>query len=303
MTEIWRADTMHSFEGKVGLVTGGGSGIGRGICLALADAGANLIVADIDLDNAARVAEEVTGKGVRGIPVHVDVRKTDSVAALAETATREMDGVDIVCNNAGVWLGGKMRDTTEDDWRFVLSVNLDGVFRVGQCFAQLLREQNRGGHIVNTASVGGFVSHSSGVAYHVSKYGVVAYSEALRADLEPDGIGVSTLCPGEVVTNLADCDRLRDPEDQVGLQSEAVREWDRDGLQPEEVGAIVVSGIRHNAAYIYTHDFSEPLADRLQQVLKDLKDGLPLVKGASGSWYQRVLKGFEFKDLKPPRKK
>ena len=80
MTEIWREDTMRSFEGKVGLVTGGGSGIGRGICLALADAGANLIVADIDLDNAARVAEEVTGKGIRGIPVHVDVRKTDSVA-------------------------------------------------------------------------------------------------------------------------------------------------------------------------------------------------------------------------------
>ncbi|MBV7337694.1 SDR family oxidoreductase, partial [Chloroflexi bacterium TSY] len=114
------------------------------ICLALADAGANLIVADIDLDNAARVAEEVAGKGVRGIPVHVDVRKTDSVAALAETATREMDGVDIVCNNAGVWLGGEMRDTTEDDWRFVLSVNLDGVFRVGQCFAQLLREHSLG---------------------------------------------------------------------------------------------------------------------------------------------------------------
>ena len=303
MTEIWRADTMRSFEGKVGLVTGGGNGIGRGICLALADAGANLIVADIDLDNAARVAEEVTGKGIRGIPVHVDVRKTDSVAALAETATREMDGVDIVCNNAGVWLGGEMRDTTEDDWRFVLSVNLDGVFRVGQCFAKLLREQNRGGHIVNTASASGFVFHAGEVAYSVSKHGVVAYSEALRADLEPDGIVVSTLCPGEVVTDLGDSDRLRDPGDQVGLNSQAVREWDRDGLQPEEVGEIVVSGIRHNAAYIYTHDFSEPFADRLQRVLKDFesKDGLPLIKSAFGSWYQQVLKGFEFKDLKPPR--
>ena len=97
---------MDSFEGKVGLVTGGGCGIGRGICLALADAGAKMIVADIDLDNAVRVAEEVTGKGVRGIPVHVEVRKTDSVAALAETAVRERGGVDIVRNNAGVLLGG-----------------------------------------------------------------------------------------------------------------------------------------------------------------------------------------------------
>lgn len=111
---------MDSFEGKVRLVTGGGSGIGRGICLALADAGANLIVTDIDLDNAARVAEEVMGKGLRGIPVHVDVRKTDSVAALAETAVQEIGDVDIVRNNAGVWPGGEKRDTTEDDWRFIL---------------------------------------------------------------------------------------------------------------------------------------------------------------------------------------
>ena len=261
---------MRSFEGKVGLVTGGGSGIGRGICLALADAGANLIVADIDLDNAARVAEEVTGKGVRGIPVHVDVRKTDSVAALAETATREMDGVDIVCNNAGVWLGGKMRDTTEDDWRFVLSVNLDGVFRVGQCFAQLLREQNRGGHIVNTASRAGFEPYAGSVAYNTSKYGVVAYSEALRADLEPDGIGVSTLCPEDTVTNLGNSDRLRDPGDQIGGKPQGVTEYIRGGLQPEEVGEMVVSGIRENAAYIYTQDCREEFAERFQGILQVL---------------------------------
>ena len=262
---------MDDIEGKVGLITGGGSGIGRGICLALAEAGASVVVADIDLDNATAVAEEISSKGGRASAAHVDVTKTDSVNELADATVQEQGGIDIVCNNAGVYLGGEMRDTTEDDWRFVLSVNLDGVFRVGQRFAKLMLEQGRGGHIVNTASIGGFLSHGGAVAYAASKFGVVAYSEALRADLEPDGIGVSTLCPGPIRTNLAGSDRLRDPGEQAGGKSQALWEFIREGMQPEEVGQIVVSGIRDNAAYIYTHDWSEAFADRFQSVLKDFE--------------------------------
>ncbi len=262
---------MDSFEGKVAVVTGGGSGIGRGICLALAEAGARVAVADIDGDSAAKVAGEVEGKGTRGFAVTTDVTQTDSVAALARSVVAELGGVDIVCNNAGVYLGGEMRDTTEDDWRFVLSVNLDGVFRVGQCFAKLLREQARGGHIVNTASIGGFLSHGGAVAYAASKFGVVAYSEALRADLEPDGIGVSTLCPGPIRTSLAGSDRLRAPGDQAGGKSQALWEFIREGMEPEEVGSIVLDGIRDNAAYIYTHDWSDAFAERFQRVLKDFE--------------------------------
>jgi NAD(P)-dependent dehydrogenase (short-subunit alcohol dehydrogenase family) len=262
---------MDSFEDKVAVVTGGGSGIGRGICLALAEAGASVVVADIDADNASKVADEVTGKGARGLAMATDVTQTDSVAALADFVVKETGGVDIVCNNAGVYLGGEMSDTTEDDWRFVLSVNLDGVFRVGQRFAKLLREQARGGHIVNTASIGGFLSHGGAVAYAASKFGVVAYSEALRADLEPDGIGVSTLCPGPIRTNLAGSDRLREPGEQAGGKSQALWEFIREGMEPEEVGGIVLDGIRDNAAYIYTHDWSDAFAERFQLVLKDFE--------------------------------
>jgi NAD(P)-dependent dehydrogenase (short-subunit alcohol dehydrogenase family) len=257
---------MDRFENKVAVVTGGGSGIGRGICLALAGAGSRVVVADIDGDSAEQVAKEVDG-----FAVTTDVTRTDSVDALADAAVKQLGGVDIVCNNAGVYLGGEMRDTTEDDWRFVLSVNLDGVFRVGQRFARLLLEQGRGGHIVNTASIGGFLSHGGAVAYAASKFGVVAYSEALRADLEPDGIGVSTLCPGPIRTNLAGSDRLRDPGEQVGGKSQALWEFIQDGMQPEEVGTIVVDGIRDNAAYIFTHDWSDAFAERFQNVLKDFE--------------------------------
>ena len=163
----------------------------------------------------------------------------------------------------------KMADTTEDDWRFVLSVNLDGVFRVGQAFSKILREQGRGGHIVNTASIGGFMSHGAAVAYAASKFGVVAYSEALRQDLAPHGIGVSTLCPGPIRTSLAGSDRLREPGEQKGGKSQALWEFIREGMEPEEIGPIVLAGIRDNAAYIYTHDFSDAFSERFQRVLKD----------------------------------
>ncbi len=262
---------MESFEDKVGVVTGGGSGIGRGICLALAEAGAHVVVADIDADNAAKVAEEVSGMGPRGLAVATDVTRADSVEALANAVVKEMGGVDVVCNNAGVYVGGEMADTTEDDWRFVLSVNLDGVFRVGQRFTKILREQSRGGHVVNTASIGGFLSYGGAVAYAASKFGVVAYSEALRAELEPHGIGVSTLCPGPIRTNLANSDRLRAPGEEAGGKSQALWEHIREGMEPEEIGPIVLDGIRDNAAYIFTHDWSEAFADRFQAVLKDFE--------------------------------
>ncbi len=262
---------MDDFKDKVAVVTGGASGIGRGIGLALAEAGANVVVADIDAESAGKVAEEIAGKGVRSIAVPTDVSQTESVAALASAVVKQMDGVDIVCNNAGVYLGGDMSGTTEDDWRFVLSINLDGVFRVGQAFSKILREQGRGGHIVNTASVGGFLSHGAAVAYAASKFGVVAYSEALRADLEPHGIGVSTLCPGPIRTSLAGSDRLRKAGEQTGGKSQELWEFIREGMQPEDVGPIVLAGIRDNAAYIYTHDFSDAFAERFQRVLKDFE--------------------------------
>jgi len=106
-------------------------------------------------------------------------------------------------------------------------------------------------------------------AYAASKFGVVAYSEALRADLEPDGIGVSTLCPGPIRTNLAGSDRLRSPGEEAGGKSQALWELIQEGMPPEEVGPIVVSGILDNTAYIYTHDVSDAFADRFQNVLKD----------------------------------
>jgi NAD(P)-dependent dehydrogenase (short-subunit alcohol dehydrogenase family) len=259
---------MDDFEGKVAIITGGASGIGQGIGRALAGAGANVVVADIDEDAANKAAEGLRGQGVRSSAVRTDVRDNASVAALSAATRSEFGGVDLLFNNAGVYLGGEMRDATEDDWRFVLDVNLDGVFRVGQAFSAILREQGRGGYIVNTASVGGFISHGGGLAYAVSKFGVVAYSEAMRQDLEPDGIGVSTLCPGPIDTNLPASDRLRGAAEKSGAVSEALSPFIRGGMKPDDVGPIVLSGIRRNLPYIFTHDDMRDLfAQRFETIL------------------------------------
>lgn len=259
---------MREFRGRTAVVTGGASGIGLGIARALADEGANVVVADLDEGAARQAAEALRARGVRSLAVPTDVRRTDSVEALAATVRRELGGVDLVFNNAGVYLGGPMRRVTEDDWRFVLDVNLDGVFRVGQTFTRLLLEQGRGGYVVNTASVGGFLSYGAGVAYTVSKYGVVAYSEAMRVDLAPEGIGVSTLCPGPIDTNLPASDRIRGANERAGGFSEALAPLTRGGMQPDAVGPIVLAGIREELPYIFTHDdLREAFAQRFETIL------------------------------------
>ncbi len=264
---------MDSFRDRSALVTGGASGIGLGIVRALAAEGCHVLVGDLDEEAASRVAKEIAGGNARVLAQACDVRKDDSVDALFDRAKRDLGGADLVFNNAGVYLGGEMRACTWDDWRFVLDVNLDGMFRVGQRASALLREQQastpgRGGHIVNTASIGGFLSHGSAVAYAVSKFGVVAYSESMRSDLEPEGIGVSTLCPGPIATNLAASDRFRDANDRSGGLSEQLSPLIQGGMAPDDVGPIVLSGIRRNLPYIFTHDdMREVFAARFQSVL------------------------------------
>lgn len=245
---------MQDFRDKVAVITGGGSGIGLGIARALAREGAHIVLADLDEAAASRAARELQGLGVKSIAVATDVRKAASVEALADRVAHDFGGLDLLFNNAGVYLGGPMRRATEDDWRFIMDVNLDGAFRVGQTFVERLVAQGRGGYVVNTASVGGFLSFGPGVAYAASKYAVVAYSEAMRVELEPEGIGVSTLCPGPIDTNLPSSDRIRGAGERAGGFSEALAPMTQGAMKPDEVGPIVLAGIRNRLPYIFTHD-------------------------------------------------
>ena len=258
---------MQDFHRKVAVVTGAGSGIGLGVARALAAEGAEVVLADIDRESAEKAAEELREIGRRSLAVETDVTCPESVARLAASVVDRLGGVDVLINNAGVYLGGEMREMTESDWRFVLDVNVDGVIRIGQTFAGILRDQGRGGYIVNTASVAGFMARPRGAAYGVSKFGVVAYSEALRLDLEPEGIGVSTLCPGPIATNLPHSDRLRKDGDETSGASRVLQPMIENGMAPDDIGPIVLRGIRSNAPYIFTHDFREEFARRFDTVL------------------------------------
>jgi NAD(P)-dependent dehydrogenase (short-subunit alcohol dehydrogenase family) len=259
---------MRELRGKVAVVTGGASGIGSGICRALARKGSQVVVADLDGRKADALAGELRGQGARAIGLPVDVSDLASVQKLAEQVVAQLGGVDVLCNNAGVYIGGNIHELTADDWRWVMSVNLDGVFYGCKVFVPLILQRGTG-HIVNTASVGGFLASAESAVYSASKFGVVAFSEALRGDLARKGVEVSILCPGPVRTALAKSDERRPGGlAQAGQHSEVLWDMIKDGIEPEQAGELVVRGIEGDVPYIFTHPEWKPVfEERFARVL------------------------------------
>jgi NAD(P)-dependent dehydrogenase (short-subunit alcohol dehydrogenase family) len=262
---------MRELRGRVAVVTGGASGIGWGICRTLAREGMQVVVADVDLPAAEKACAELRERGVRALAVHTDVSKRASVESLLERTLRELGGVHLVCNNAGVYTGGDPLADTEGDWRWLVGVNLMGVVHGCQVFAPQLVAQGEG-HIVNTASVGAFLAAPELAIYSATKFAVLGFSEALRAHLAPKGVGVSILCPGAIRTNLARSDRLRPPEaGPAGGSSQRLAHRLEAGADPLEVGEHVLRGVREDAEYVFTHgEFRALVEARFQRVLAAL---------------------------------
>lgn len=258
-------------QGRVAVVTGGASGIGSGLCRSFAAAGMDVVVADIDAAGAEAVAEELAAGGVRALAQPVDVARRDSLEALAEVAFARMGAVHVLCNNAGVIVGGSLQEATDEDWRWMLSVNLMGVVNGCQVFVPRLLDQDEPAHIVNTASVGGFIAGPGLGIYCATKFAVVAVSDVLRMELADSVIGVSTLCPGGVRTNLIDADRNRPPElARTGGRADHLRGAIGEGIDPVEVGAHVLRGIARDAQYIFTHpDYRPAFEHRTSAILSE----------------------------------
>jgi NAD(P)-dependent dehydrogenase (short-subunit alcohol dehydrogenase family) len=252
--------SLQDFRGKTAIVTGAASGIGFGIARALAEAGMNLVLADIQPDRLEAARAAIEASGVAAIGVTVDVSDPDSVAAVGRAAVERFGKLHVAVNNAGVAMHGtKLTDVGLDEWRWVLGVNVMGVIHGIRSFVPLIRQHGEGGHVVNTASISGFFIREGANqgAYSMSKYAVVALSEALEQELAGSGVGVSVLCPGAVNTNIFGSAATRPGQfggPYVREAQERLRERSLSaGLPPEAVGRRVVQAMRDGEFYILTH--------------------------------------------------
>jgi NAD(P)-dependent dehydrogenase (short-subunit alcohol dehydrogenase family) len=241
-------------EGKVAVVTGGGSGIGAALARACAAEGMHVFVADVDQGRAQEVAASVTGDSVA---VRVDVSDEASVMALADEVARSSGCVDVLFNNAGVSPIGRVSECTDADWRAVFDVNVFGVANCLRHFVPRMIERGSGGRIVNTASGAAFRGEALQGPYCATKHAVLAISDSLRAELAPHGIGVSVFFPGAVATNIASSlvrPSVRDdlPSFNADLEDfmAGIDELGLTLMEPDEVAALVLAGVQRDADHI-----------------------------------------------------
>jgi len=262
-----------NLTGKIAVVTGAGSGIGRATARLLAERGAKVHVADVDADAAVTVAREI---GSGAVDHAIDVTRPEEVEALAQTVFDDGGRVDILHNNAGIGHGGDTEQTTVEDWQRVIGVNLLGVAYGVQAFVPRMLKQGHLATIVNTASMAGLFPIARMAPYCASKFGVVGMSESLDSELRPRGIRVIALCPGIIKAPIIRDGVLRG---QLGTDKENILAfYDKHGVSPDTVAAdvldaiarprgIVVSPPSHVLGPYLVHRLSPRLAQPIARVM------------------------------------
>ena len=245
--------------GMTAYVTGAGSGIGRGMALALAARGVKVAACDIRLVDAEATAALIEGEGGKALAIGLDVSDGEAVARAADRIENELGPVSIVCNNAGVAMHGvPLHEIAPADWDWVMGVNIGGVVNGIRAFVPRLLASEKPAHIVNTASIGGFQVNPDFLtgAYSMTKFAVVALSEALQQELSETEIGVSVLAPAAVATGIHLSERSR-PERLGGAyvrpENHFMGDLIKDGADPTAVGERVAQAIEAGEFYIFTH--------------------------------------------------
>ena len=234
--------------GKRIFITGGASGLGRALAERYARAGWRVCIGDLDVERCADALAAIRVHSPHSQALACDVTREDALQAAADWLQREWGGVDVVINNAGVAQMGGIAETTLDDWRWAVDINLLGVVRGCKVFAPLLRTQG-GGQLVNIASMAGLVHMPNAAAYNATKAAVVALSETLQLELEPDGIGVSVVCPAVFRTDLARPMRAANPQ----LEGMTKRLVERARIGADEIAERIFAGIERGDPHILTH--------------------------------------------------
>lgn len=269
---------MQDFEGKIAVITGAASGIGKSLASFAAARGMKLVLADIDLPALEEVAHALDAEAIAR---KVDVGQLAQMEALRDDALASFGGVHLLCNNAGVVPGGRHRLVWEfepQDWEWAFQVNVLGLTNGIRAFVPGMIERGEPGHVMNTASVAGFVSGSQTAAYGASKHAAVRISEALHAglaDVEAP-IGVTTLTPGIVATRIYDSERNRPDAlrgsrdcDESEELNDTIAELYASALQPDDVAAIAFDAIVQNRFYAFTTDsYDAEIAKRTAAILE-----------------------------------
>ncbi len=235
---------MSHFNDKVAIVTGGGSGIGRALCEELGQRWTIVILADIDTERAREAAAGIAGAGGDAHAVQVDVSKEGEIQGLVGQAITDLGRLDYMFNNAGIGLGGEVRDMSAADWDRVFEVNLQGVvYGTRAAYSVMVRQGS--GHIINTASMAGLIGVPMTVPYTVTKFGVVGLSTALRAEARGLGVKVSVVCPGFVRTDIFSCSQVINVD-----KEELIDRVPFKPMEPVQAAKIILRGVQRNRAII-----------------------------------------------------
>ncbi|MFQ6329494.1 SDR family oxidoreductase [Nocardia sp. CWNU-33] len=234
------------FEDQLVVITGGGSGIGRETALAFAEEGAEIVVSDIDITAAEATVALISRSDGRAHAYELDVSDEAAVRKHADRVIAEHGVPDVLINNAGIGQAGRFLDTSTEDFQRVLNVNLNGVVNGCRAFAGHMIERGLGGHIVNLSSMAGYMPQQGFTAYSTSKAAVFMFSDCLRAELAKHSIGVSTICPGIVHTNIVRNTRMSgvSPEEEARRQQRYDRLYQRRGYGPEKVARQIVRAVQ-----------------------------------------------------------
>lgn len=269
---------MQNFAGKVAFVTGGASGIGLGMARSFLAEGMKVVIADYNADHLDQAREILKGNNATHL-VRVDVADRDGLRRAAQETLDVFGKIHVLCNNAGVGGGGNADDPDFEEWDRAIGINLGGVVNGTKIIVPIIKAQDEGGHVVNTSSMAGIVPLPSMGAYSASKYAVRGFTEALRLDLAPHGIGVSCLYPGAVKTALVPV-----PEDDgdapAGEEGTFIRNlWAamRVAVDPMDMGRMVVEAIRENRLHILTHsEFLDEVKARHAAIEDAFRTELPV---------------------------